>query len=440
MAVNQTSIENILLNLNIAALNPMQLNTLQTINSEANVVLLSPTGSGKTLGFLLPLLELLDPSEPKVQVLILAPSRELALQIEQVYKSLGSGYKVNCCYGGHSMQIEKNNLLQPPAVLIGTPGRISDHIRSGRIDTSAIKTLILDEYDKCLEFGFTETLSFVMKVLPNLTKKILTSATEAVEIHDFIRLSQPVTLNYLTDHTSGKLKIRVIKTSVTGRLDTLFQLVCKIGNRPTLIFCNLRDTVDEISNLMWKKKLPNNVFHGGLDQNLRERTLIKFRNGSHSILVTTDLASRGLDIPEIEYIIHYDLPPTENIFTHRNGRTARMHASGTAYLLVNEKETIPPFLTDKPEYEKLPDKIQLPEKTAWVTLYIAAGKKEKISKTDIAGLLMQKGKLQKDDLGLIDVLDHASYVAVKKSKIDQLLPLIQNAPIKKQKVKIELAR
>jgi len=191
---------------------------------------------------------------------------------------------------------------------------------------------------------------------------------------------------------------------------------------------------------LWKKKLPNNVFHGGLDQNLRERTLIKFRNGSHSILVTTDLASRGLDIPEIEYIIHYDLPPTENIFTHRNGRTARMHASGTAYLLVNEKETIPPFLKEKPEYEQLPDKIQLPEKTAWVTLYIAAGKKEKISKTDIAGMLMQKGKLQKDDLGLIDILDHVSYVAVKKSKIDLLLPLIENAPIKKQKVKIELAR
>jgi ATP-independent RNA helicase DbpA len=440
MTNNQQAIDKILQNLNISSLNEMQQTMLQTIEKEANVILLSPTGSGKTLGFLLPLLNLLDPSEQRVQALILAPSRELALQIEQVFKSMGIGFKVNCCYGGHDMQIEKNNLSQPPAVLIGTPGRIVDHIRNGRIDLTIIKTLILDEYDKCLEFGFTEAISFIARIIPNLSKRVLTSATEAVEIQEFIGMTNPIKLNYLSEEAPANLKVKMVATSVDNRLETLFKLVCKIGNRSTLIFCNQRETVDEISNLLWQKKLPNNVFHGGLDQQLRERTLIKFRNGSHSILVTTDLASRGLDIPEIEFIIHYNLPPTENIFTHRNGRTARMHASGTTYLLINEKETIPPFLTSKPDYESVPIKTVLPAKTAWETLYIAAGKKQKISKMDIVGMLMQKGKLQKDDVGLIDVLDNASYVAVKRAKVDQLLQLIQNVPIKKQKVKIEIAR
>lgn len=438
--VLQHHINTILSNLNINALNNMQQLMLQTIKNESDVVLLSPTGSGKTLGFLLPLLENLDPNETRVQVMILAPSRELALQIEQVFKSLSTGYKVNCCYGGHDMQVEKNNLLQPPAVLVGTPGRIVDHIRQGRIDTSAIKTLILDEYDKCLEFGFSEAMSFILKLLPNLTQRILTSATQAIEIHDFIGLSNASTLNFLTEKKPENLNVKIVATTQNGRLNTLFQLVCKIGNQSTLIFCNQRDTVDEISNLLWEKKLPNNVFHGGLDQTLRERTLIKFRNGSHNILVTTDLASRGLDIPEIEHVIHYDIPPTENIFTHRNGRTARMHASGTAYLLINEKETIPPFLKEKPAYELLPSKTIIPEKTIWETLYIAAGKKQKISKMDIVGMLLQKGKLQKVDVGLIDVLDHASYVAIKRNKVVQLLKLIEKEPIKKQKVKIEIAR
>ncbi|HOO85908.1 MAG TPA: helicase-related protein, partial [Prolixibacteraceae bacterium] len=351
-----------------------------------------------------------------------------------------TGYKVTCCYGGHDMQIEKNNLLQAPAVLIGTPGRIIDHIHRRHINTSGIKTLILDEYDKCLEFGFTDVIFDIVKVMPKLCRRVLTSATPAVQIHDFIGLTNPEKLNYLTNEAPENLKVKIVKTSVDNRLDTLFRLVSKIGNQPTLIFCNQRDTVDQISNLLWEKSLPNNVFHGGLDQTLRERTLIKFRNGSHSVLVTTDLASRGLDIPEIEHVIHFNLPENEKVFTHRNGRTARMHAAGTSYLLVNEKETIPVYLKEKPKYETLPEKAVIPAVSNWVTLYISAGKKEKISKMDIAGLFMQKGKLKKDEVGLIDVLDHVSYVAVKRDKVDQVLLAVKNTPIKKRKVLVEIAR
>ena len=440
MTSNPVFLEKILQNFNIESLNEMQLDAMQAITNNEDVVLLAPTGSGKTLGFLLPLIDLLDSEDTDIQVMILSPSRELAIQIEQVFKTMTTGYKVNCCYGGHDLQTEKNNLKHPPAVLIGTPGRVADHIRKGRITTSSIKVIILDEYDKCLEFGFKDDMSYIFEQTKYLSKRILTSATEAIEIQEFIGIKNPVFLNFLKNDVDEKLKVKIVNTPSEERLETLFRLVCKIGNKSMLVFCNQRQTVDTISELLWEKKIPNNVFHGGLDQGLRERTLIKFRNGSHRILVTTDLASRGLDIPEIEAIIHFNIPATESIFTHRNGRTARMHASGTTYLIISEKETIPPFIKGSPEVEKLTSKFTLPDNTLWETLYIGAGKKEKISKMDVVGFLMQKGQLQKNDLGLITILDHASYIAIKRDKITQLLDQIYNQPIKKQKVKIEVAK
>ena len=418
----------------------MQQSALANIQKEANVILLAPTGSGKTLAFLMPMLEMLQPDQTGVQALILSPSRELALQIEQVFKSMSTGFKVNCCYGGHDINVEKNNLSQPPAVLIGTPGRIGDHLRSGRIETGSISMIVLDEYDKCLEYGFKDELSYVIERLPNITKRVLTSATKATANYKNTGMADPVTLNFLSKTPPKNLKVKIVETTDNNKLESLFRLVCKLGNHPTLIFCDKRETVQQISDLLWEQDLANNVFHGGLEQDLRERTLIKFRNGSHHILVTTDLASRGLDIPEIEYVIHYDMPENETVFTHRSGRTARMHASGTTFLFTYPNSSLPEFIKEKPDVEKIPAKYSMPEKTKWETLYISAGKKEKISKGDIAGLLMQKGLLNKDEVGLIDILDHVSYVAVKRDKINKVMKLIQNSPLKKQKVKIEVAR
>lgn len=432
--------EQTLSNLSIEALNSMQEHALEAIKKETNVVLIAPTGSGKTLAFLLPLLEFLDPKKSDIQALILAPSRELAMQIEQVFKAMGTGFKVNCCYGGHDIQVEKNNLSQPPAVLIGTPGRIADHLQNGRINTAGIRTFILDEYDKCLEMGFVEEISNIVKQIRSLSKRILTSATPLAQDFKFPGFSNPKVLNFDDINSAKNLTVKLVSTTSAERLDTLYRLICKIGNHPMLVFCNQRETVEELSQLLEQQKIFNNVFHGGLDQSMRERTLIKFRNGSQHIMVTTDLASRGLDIPQIEYIIHYDLPENGAIYTHRNGRTARMNAQGTAYVMVIEKENLPEFLNKNMPFETLPIKSVLPSQTPWVTLYIAAGKKEKISRGDVAGLLMQKGQLDKEDLGLIEVLDHSSYAAVKRSKVNSLLPLLQNSSIKKQKVKMEIAR
>lgn len=432
-------IKQALQNLKIEAPNEMQQAALGAAE-KGDLVLLSPTGSGKTLGFLLPLLSLLNRDISGVQAMILAPSRELALQIEQVFRNMGSGFKVNCCYGGHPVKTEINNLSQPPAVLIGTPGRIAHHLRREHFDTAAVSTLVLDEFDKALEFGFQEDMAYIIRQLPFIRKRILTSATPMDEIPAFTGISKPVTLDYLANAASAPdLEQKAVITEAAAKLDTLFALICKIGDEATLVFCNHRDAVERISALLADKGLPHDIFHGGMEQDERERALIKFRNGSHRILITTDLASRGLDIPEIEHVVHYQLPQNEEAFLHRNGRTARMQAKGTSYLILAPDEQ-PAYLAELPEIEELPAKAELPKPSQWSTLYIAAGKKDKVNKVDIVGLLLKKGKLAKENLGLIEVLDHSSYAAVARDQIARVAELVKNERIKGRKVKMAISR
>ncbi|CAM4146582.1 ATP-independent RNA helicase DbpA [Pedobacter westerhofensis] len=432
-------VEKVLGNLKITTLNDMQQAAIAAANKGKDVVLLAPTGSGKTIGFLLPVLKNLSADVKGVQALVLVPSRELALQIEQVFKQMGTGFKVNCCYGGHPVKIERNNFEQPAAVLIGTPGRIAYHLRKENFDESSITTLVLDEFDKALEFGFQEDMAYIIGNLRSLKQRMLTSATAMEEIPDFTGLKQPVEVNFLKDlKVAPDLKLKKIITTAEDKLDTLFDLICKIGAQTSLIFCNHRETVDRISDLLIDKDLAHDIFHGGMEQDERERALLKFRNGSIKILITTDLAARGLDIPEVGNIIHYQLPYTEDAFLHRNGRTARMNAKGTAFLIMTEEEKYP-FLKGDIEIEKLKGNYELPKDSQWQTLYIAAGKKDKVNKIDIVGLLLKKGGLQKEDVGLIEVKDQSSYVAVKRNMVNKILAALRDEKIKNKKVKIEVA-
>jgi superfamily II DNA/RNA helicase len=429
----------ILDNLNITTLNDMQEASIAAAEKGSDLVLLAPTGSGKTLGFLIPALKNINAQVSGVQVLVLVPSRELALQIEQVFKQMGTGFKVNCCYGGHAVKMEKNNFAEAPALLIGTPGRIAYHLRHGNFDESTISTLVLDEFDKALEFGFQEDMSYIIGKLLSLKQRLLTSATKMETIPAFTGVNNPVEIDFLKDvKVTPDLKLKKVYTTAEDKLDTLFRLICRIGNKTTLIFCNHRETVDRISDLLIDKDLAHDIFHGGMEQDERERALLKFRNGSIKILITTDLASRGLDIPEVEYIIHYQLPYTEDAFLHRNGRTARMNAKGTAYLILSDDEKYP-FLKNDIETENLKASYPIPKDSDWQTLYIAAGKKDKVNKIDIVGLLLKKGGLQKEDVGLIEVKDQSSYVAIKRKMVGRVLSSLAEERIKNKKVKIEVA-
>ncbi len=418
----------------------MQQASLQANEAHNDVVLLSPTGSGKTLAFLLPIVQQLDASKRATQALIVVPSRELALQIEQVFKSMQTPHKVTCCYGGHKREIEENNLIEAPAVIIGTPGRLGDHIRRENIKTAEIKTLVLDEYDKSLELGFVEEITFIIESLPALEKRMLTSATQAVDIPEFVGMKEPVELNFLpADAEPGNaLAIQMVQTDDEKEV-TLFRLICYLCNRSTIIFCNHREAVEETSAMLRDKGIMNTWYHGALEQRDREVALAKFRNGSVNVLVTTDLAARGLDIPNIRYIVHYHLPSSEEIFTHRNGRTARMEASGTAILVLGSDEYVPPYIKEIETIE-LPSTAEIPEKPKWTTLFVGAGKKDKVNKIDIVGFLGNKGGLKKEDIGLIEVKDFFSFVAVRKSKVPTTLQSIKNEKIKNKKVKIDVAK
>ncbi|MDY0906259.1 DEAD/DEAH box helicase [Pedobacter sp. CFBP9032] len=432
-------IENALKRLNITALNEMQETAVQQGKLGHDILLIAPTGSGKTLAFLLPLLLSLKVDVKGVQALILVPSRELALQIEQVFKQMGTPFKVNCCYGGHAVRVEKNNLAHPPAVLIGTPGRIAYHLENHNFDESFIETLILDEFDKSLEFGFEKDMSYIIGSLYSLKQRVLTSATKMEEIPAFVKLNRPVAIDFSKNiQIKPDLKLKKITSPAADKLDALFKLLSKIGSKNTLVFCNHRETVDRISDLLFENGLAHDVFHGGMEQFDREKALLKFRNGSHKILITTDLAARGLDIPEVEYIVHYQLPYTEDSYIHRNGRTARMNAKGTAYVVLTPEENYK-YLPEDIQEEDLSKNYKLPQASDWVTLYIPNGKKDKINKVDIVGVFLKKGELEKDDLGLIEVKDSASYIAVKRSKVEQLLKVLSNEKIKGKKLKLEIA-
>ncbi|MGA9650219.1 DEAD/DEAH box helicase [Pedobacter sp.] len=440
MIIFGVMIENALKRLNITALNDMQNASLKAAKAGKDVVLIAPTGSGKTLAFLLPLLSNLKVDIKGVQALVLVPSRELALQIEQVFKQMGTSFKVNCCYGGHAVRIEKNNLANPPAVLIGTPGRIAYHLEHQNFDESFVETLILDEFDKSLEFGFEQDMSYIIGSLLSLKQRILTSATKMEEVPAFVKLNNPVEVDFSKNaEVKPDLKLKkVVAPTAADKLDVLFKLLSKIGNKNTLVFCNHRETVDRISDLLFEHGLEHDVFHGGMEQFDREKALLKFRNGSHKILVTTDLAARGLDIPEVENIVHYQLPYTEDAYIHRNGRTARMNAKGTAYAVLTNEEHYK-YLPENIEEEKLGEKYKMPEVSDWQTLYLAHGKKDKINKIDIVGLFLQKGGLDKEDLGLIEVKDTTSYIAVKRIKVDKLLKVLSGEKIKGKKLKLEVA-
>lgn len=432
---------NLLVNLGIDSLNEMQEVAQTTILQDSNVLLLSPTGSGKTLAFLMPIFQLLEENSNTVQCLILVPSRELGLQIEQVWKKMGTNYKVNICYGGHSIDTEIKNLSNPPAILIGTQGRIADHLDRKSFDVEHITTLVLDEFDKSLQLGFHEEMSYIIGRLPKLNKRILVSATAGIEIPKYTRVVNPTVLDFIVEEEeNSNLDIKLVISKEKDKINTLFQLICSLKGESAIVFCNHRDAVERISDMLNEKGIYATFYHGGMDQEERERALIQFRNGSMSYLITTDLAARGLDIPEMKHVIHYHLPLKEDEFTHRNGRTARMQASGTAYALIHESEKQLDYFDYSIEKLVVTETTRLPKPPQFQTIYISGGKKNKLNKFDIVGFFSQKGKLEKGDLGLIEVKDFISFAAVKYNKVNEFLKNIRDEKMKGKKYKIEVAR
>lgn len=436
-------IQQILNKLHITALNEMQQHTAEAVlGSDGDVVLLSPTGTGKTLAYLLPLVQLLDSTSDAVQALIITPGRELALQSDNVLKSMGCGLRSTACYGGRATMDEHKVLKEVrPQIVFGTPGRLNDHLDKDNISRYAIQYLIIDEFDKCLEMGFQGEMQRLLKSLPALRRRILLSATNAEQIPQFVNMSKKGTLiDFLPEdeQTSQRITLYEVHSPQKDKLKTLRQLLLSFGDESSIVFLNYRDSVERVNNYLLEEGFVTSCFHGGLEQKQREDALYKFSNGSANVLVSTDLASRGLDIPDIQNIVHYHLPESEDGYIHRVGRTARWDAVGRTFFILNSSEHIPDYV----EGDVVPYAVAEPQHTEpplprMATIYIGKGKKDKISKGDIVGFLCKTGGLKADEIGRIDVKDRYAYAAVKHEKLKQVLRQTQGEKIKGIKTIIE---
>ncbi len=427
--------------LGISKLNEMQQEVLKVSKDKSNLLVLSPTGSGKTLAFILPLLDKMDFRNQALQSLIIAPSRELAIQIETVFKQMKTGLKVACFYGGHDFNTERNTLIESPQVLIGTPGRLVDHLRKETIDFSSFNHLVCDEFDKSLEYGFELDIKTILNKINDLNTVTLTSATQAIDLPIFVPFEDSVTIDYLHTKQESKFSYELIRANDTDKAESLIHLLCEISNEPTIVFCNHRDAVERIGDLLDETGVVFAKYHGGLKQDEREKSLFKLKSHCVHILLCTDLGSRGLDIEGIENVIHYQLPISEDAYIHRNGRTGRVDKSGKVYFVLSEKEYLPEFVDESNVSERtLKDEYFLPEPPHFEAIFVNAGKKNKVNKIDIVGTFCQKGGLKKDDLGLIEVKDFFTNVAVKRQNARRLVRNLKNVQIKKKKVFVAIAR
>lgn len=434
----QTIIDNILSRPGVESLNEMQ-RRMSGIQLSGIYTLLAPTGSGKTLAFSIPLLKSLKAPSGRPQAVVIAPSRELVMQIAEVIRPVATGYKTVALYGGHSMPEETSSLSVAPDIVVATPGRLLDHLRRETLDISAAHTLVLDEYDKALELGFADEMRRVCRRLKNLKFIILTSATPLAELPDYLPSLPLEIIDFTERGEAPRSRMQVVRVESPSRdkLQTLIDLLRSLPDGRVIVFANHRESAERIHRALVDAGLPAGLYHGGLDQNERENALTLLSNGTTPILVSTDLGSRGLDIPELSAVIHYHMPVSEQAWTHRNGRTARQKAEGTIYVITSEADDTPPFITTDRDYVPTARSAS-PIRSDVSTLYFNMGKKEKISRGDIVGFLIAKGSLDPSEIGVITLRDHAALVAVPRAKAAGLIKLLSPHRIKNTRAKISL--
>lgn len=435
--------EKILQKLRIDALNDMQLAAADAIlHTDKDVVVLAPTGSGKTLAYLLPLVQRLDAQSDELQTVVIVPGRELALQSHEVFQSMGSGLRSMALYGGRATMDEHRVLRRVrPQVVFATPGRLNDHVDKGNLLPDHVEWLVIDEFDKCLRMGFRLEMEKALKSLPAVRRRLLLSATDAEEMPSFVRMGRTVRVDFLPDdeQTSERIGLFTVKSPEKDKLETLRRLLCSFGEAQTIVFMNFRDGVERVCEYLRREGFVVSEFHGGKEQREREESLHRFANHSANILVGTDLAARGLDIPGVENIVHYNLPLGEDEYIHRVGRTGRWESTGRAFLLLGPDETVPQYVKEPTEAYTLPPSIGVAPKPRMATLYIGKGKKDKLSKGDILGFLCKTCGLAGSDIGRIDIYERYAYAAVRRTLWQDVVQKAKGAKIKGLRTVVEKA-
>lgn len=431
-------------NLKIKAINAMQEHAIVHCRSGKSMILLSPTGTGKTLAYLLPLLERIDDFNCKsVQAVIIVPTRELAKQVSEVWRSMKLHYRMVALYGGRPVEQEAAMFSgASPAVVVGTPGRLIDHLKKSTFSVNECSLVVIDEFDKCLEMGFRDEMESLLSMLPAVKARYLLSATDAAEIPLFAGADYGEPLDFRMQGGQPFLRTSFysITTTPDERLQRLFRLLCSFNGEPSIVFCNFRESVDEVRAFLSKNGMRCAAYHGAMEQKDRELALYKFSASCVNVLVSTDIAARGLDIKDVKHVVHYQRAMSADIFTHRNGRTARWEADGAVYMISFEGKDLPDYVPDTLMEYELPKRAVLPQAAQWAALYVGKGKRDKISRGDLAGFFMKKGCLRADEVGVITVFDRYSYVAVKMNKMREVLKAVAGEKIKGIKTIIEPVR
>lgn len=418
--------------LHIESLTPLQNKLADLPSSVAAVEAIAPTGSGKTLAFALAMLKRVKGGTGHVESLVISPTRELTLQIAKVLNQLAPKLRITAVYGGHSVVDETRSLeAAVPDVVVGTPGRILDHISRGRLDLFRVKILVADEYDKSLELGFQDEMRRIVRKIRRPQQIILTSATKQDDLPDWLGVEEPLILDFSENKAEQpQIKEFAVKSEDPDKLQILKFLLLRLPQERTIVFVNHRESAERVYDFIHKAGFPAVLYHGALQQQDRETAVDLFTNGTTPIMIATDLAARGLDIPQVRSVVHYHLPATAETKTHRNGRAARMGAEGEAYYLLGPKEMVEAddFVGGEPQFWNKP----------YATLYFHSGKREKLSKGDILGALTGPGGLTANAVGLISLHDHHALAAVAASEAKRVLAALNSSKIKNKKIRVTL--
>lgn len=433
---------------------PIQISAIPLLLQGQDVAGQAETGSGKTAAFGLPILQGIDTSLQQVQALVIVPTRELAVQVRQELKKYGKymeNLKISAFYGGHSFSQERASLAHPPQVLVGTPGRLTDHLNRKTVDMGMVKQLVLDEADKLLEMGFEEEIDQVLAAMPRKRQTILFSATMPDDVKELISnsLKNPQFVKASANAIPDQVKLVGIKVEHHDRKEVIVNLLKSVDPAGTVVFTNTRIAADELAALLQEQGIAVKALHGGMEQVDRDKTMTLFRNKTTQVLVATDVAARGLDIAALQNIIHYELPIDAAAYLHRSGRTGRAGKSGTVYTLATprdekqlrewEQVRMDEWLSASTLKEKAP-KAAVPAASSFATLHISGGRKDKISPRDIVGALIAEAGLKVDQIGKIEVQDRMSFVAVPHAQSKSIAEKLSEGKIKGRKYKVNLVR
>ncbi|MCX7157372.1 MAG: ATP-dependent RNA helicase DbpA [Rhodocyclales bacterium] len=434
---------------------PIQAASLPLALAGRDLIAQAKTGSGKTAAFALCLLAKLNPRRFAVQALVLCPTRELADQVTQEIRRLARGadnIKVLTLCGGSTMRPQISSLEHGAHVVVGTPGRIMDHLQRGSLDLAALDTLVLDEADRMLDMGFFDDIVTVAKACPKERQTLLFSATYPEGIATLAQafLRQPEQITLLEQHEGSKIRQRFYEVTNDQRLAAVPLLLKHYRPVSTLAFCNTRQQCRDLLQVLRAEGFVALALHGELEQRERDQVLIQFANRSCSVLVATDVAARGLDIDQLEAVINVDITPDSEVHIHRIGRTGRVDQVGWALSLVSSNQkgrvaNIVKTLGAEIEWHSLSE---LPESgdadkplmPPMVTLLILGGRKEKIRPGDVLGALTGEAGFSKEQIGKINVTDTSTYVAVERGIAKDALRKLSAGTIKGKKVKVHLLK